>query len=147
MDKEINISIKFKTSQIVGVLKQIPKLENNDQVFKLLATATAPKQQLQKALDEVEAAEREIKQAIADRARTLYGEDWAAIEGKGYKIARQQGGAVYEKIGKVAPEFVKITETLNSDAITDFVKANGKLPTGVAPNKARTESIRITVKE
>lgn len=147
MDNQVNVTVKIDVERIKSVLEKIAKLENNDQVFRLLSNVAKPKKQLEDALEQVEAAERQIKQTISDCARALYGDDWAAIEGQGYKIARQFGGAVYEKIGDVAPEFVKITETLDSDAITTFVKANGKLPKGVAPNKARSEQIRLTVKE
>jgi hypothetical protein len=76
----------------------------------------------------------------------LYGNDWNVIAGTGYKIGRQMSGAVYEINGDPAEQFVKIAKSVDSDAVTNYVKGNGKLPEGVAVNPNRTEVIRLTIK-
>lgn len=148
MDNTINLTININPDEIIEVLEKVKKLENNDKIFALLSQVAEPKRQLKEALDVVEDAERKIKQAISDKAKALYGNDWAAIAGTGYKITRQMSGAVYDIDGEadVPDEFKKVAISLDSDLVTNYVKANGKLPEGIVTNPNRQEAIRLTVK-
>jgi hypothetical protein len=144
----ININININPDEIISVLEKVKKLENNDQVFKMLSQVATPKQELKDALEIIEDAERKIKRAISDRAGKLYGKDWQAIAGNGYKIGRQMSGSVYEleNDAEVPDEFKKVAISLDSDIVTSYVKANGKLPDGIVVNPNRQEVIRLTVK-
>ncbi len=143
---KISLTIEINTEDLAAIVNKAKDLQNNDKVFGALSAIAKPKQELKDALETVEAIERDIKQAISDKARKLYGNDWKVIAGTGYKIGRQMSGSVYEINGEPADQFVKIARSINSDAVTDYVKGNGTLPEGVAINPNRTEVIRLTIK-
>lgn len=145
MQDKINLTIEIDIDALKASISRSKALEDNDKVFAVLSSIAAPKIQLKQALEVVEGIEREIKQLISDKAQTLYGSDWNVIQGTGYRISRQKSGALYELNGEPDKRFVKITRSINSDAVTEFVKGNGKLPEGVAINTNRTEVIKLTV--
>lgn len=124
------------------------QLEDNQQLFEQLASISKAKKLVEDALEEVLAVETEAKGLINAKAKALYGHDWQAIKGKGYKISRQQTGAVYEFTDpeKVADEFVKIKMDPNAATITNYRETHDNaLPKGVGLNEHRGESIRVAV--
>jgi len=121
----------------------------HEQAFAALADITKAKKELADALETLEGVEREVKYTIDDRAKALYGTDWQAIAGDGYKITRSKTGAVYVINPEVKPakKFLKITETVNAKAIEAELEAHdGKLPRGIEYNPSRGTMIRITLK-
>lgn len=143
---KISIVIDIDPDKLTGLIAKAKDLKDNDKIFATLSEIAKPKAELKEALDTIEAIEREVKQAISDRARALYGNDWTVIAGTGYKIGRQMSGAIYEINGDPEEHFLKIAKSVNSDAVTDHIKGVGKLPEGIAINPNRSEVIRITVK-
>lgn len=132
-----------------GLLETATKLEDNQQLFEQLASISKAKKLVESALEEVEAVESDAKALINAKAKALYGPDWQAIAGEGYKISRQQTGSVYELSDpdKVADEFVKIKMDPNAAAITNYRETHeNALPEGVSLNEQRGESIRIAIK-
>ena len=91
--------------------------------------------------------ELEIKAEINAKAKALYGPNWKAIKGDGYKITRSSTGSIYEITGEPAPELVEIKRSLKSKLVDEYVKAKGQLPEGVGYNPIRGQAIRITVKD
>lgn len=143
---KLNIVIDLDTESLTGAITTVKDLNDNNKVFGILSGIAKPKAELKEALEAIEAVEREIKQVISDRARSLYGNDWKVIAGTGYKIGRSMSGSVYDFNGEPEPQFVKVARSIDTDAVTDYVKGNGKLPDGVAINPNRTEVIKLTVK-
>jgi len=81
------------------------------------------------------------------RPKALYGPQWQAIKGEGYKITRSYTGSIYEVTGEPAPELIEIKKSIKSKLVDEYVKAEGKLPEGIGYNPNRGEAIRITVKD
>lgn len=143
---KISVTIDLDTETLAAVVTKAKNLQDNDKIFAMLSSIAKPKSELKDALDTIEVIEREIKQAISDKARKLYGQDWSAITGKGYKIGRSMSGSVYEINGEPEARFVKVSTSVDSDAVTDFVKGNGSMPEGITVNPNRTEVIKLTIK-
>lgn len=122
-----------------------PELESSEAVFEGLSQIAAAKAEANRVLDEVVAAELQVKQAINDKAKALYGPNWEAIKGERFKIVRYRTGSIYELAGEADPEFLKVTTTVDSDAVDKYVTERETLPEGIEINPNRGETIRITV--
>lgn len=142
----INITISIDPDSIVTAIDEAKDLQNNDKVFAALSKVAGPKEELKQALAAIENVERLAKGAISNKAQTLYGNDWKVISGDGYKIGRQMSGALYDFNGEPDEQFVKVVRSIDSDAVTEYVKGNGVMPEGVALNPKRSEVIKITIK-
>ena len=145
-DRKLTISIEIDLGELADSINNAPELNDNEQLFAALASVVAPKKQLEDALDEVKKLEGVAKGLISSKAKQLYGEDWTAIKGDGYKIARVKTGAVYNIVGKARGQFLEVKTTVNKDAVNDYVKLKNKLPAGIEVNQTRGESLRLTLK-
>lgn len=123
-------------------------LNDNEEFFGSLSTISEAKADLKELLEKVESIESEAKNAIKSKAKQLYGTEWRAIAGTGYKITRSYAGSVYSKAPdvKVAKKFIKVVESIDTKVVDLEIEKTGKLPKGLDFNMNRTEVIRIAVK-
>jgi hypothetical protein len=147
--KLITINLSIDLDAITEAVENSGNLNDNQEVFKQLAVIQKAKDQLGEAADAITSIESTVKSTINSKAKALYGDEWAAIKGDGYKITRSGTGPVYEIVDTkaVADNFLKKKVTVDSDAVKDFIKANNTLPTGTDYTKQRGESIRITIQD
>jgi hypothetical protein len=142
----LKLELDLDFAGISDRLEKAEKLEDNELLFGALAMIDFEKRKLAAANEAFEAVEREVKQKINDKANALYGTNWAAIKGNGYKITKSSVGSVYTIVGQTGEDFVEVKLAPKTKAINDFVKAHSTLPEGIEYNPNRGESIRITVK-
>ena len=141
---EINIDDEALKASI----SEAGDLNNNEAMFEKLTEITKAKKELADALDQITSLESLAKSEIDSRAKTLYGKDWQAIAGAGYKISKSYTGAVYNISPDVKPakKYLVIKESINTKVVEAELEVSGKLPKGIEPNKSRGTSIRITLK-
>lgn len=150
LPEKITVSLAIDPAPILSAVKSAGDLgKRNTTLFGNLAAVAEARGKVEGALELVETLEREVKRAINDRAKALYGKDWTAIEGPGYKITRSFTGSVYDVVApdKVDPKLVNITVRADTKAIDDYVETKDTLPAGIERNPNRAESIRIKVKK
>lgn len=146
----IKIEAEFDPEAIKETIASSQKLEDDHKVFEQLASIAKLKKQLANAQDEFDQLEREAKQAINDRAKSLYGEDWSAIKGDKFKIVRYLSGSVYEIVDTDAVDTIfvkKVDPTLDTDAIDVYRETKSSLPDGIGVNPNRKEVIRVSVND
>lgn len=146
-DKKILIHAVIDMEAVQGIVDEALSLDDNAAMFAKLAEFAHVKAMLKDATEQLDKAEADIKGIINSKAKQLYGPNWQAISGPGYKISRQFTGAKYEQVGAAPEQFIVIKQSVNSKAVDEFVKANSELPEGIAINQARGESIRMAIKE
>lgn len=146
-DKKIDINVSIDLAEVQGIADAALSLDDNAALFGKLAEFATVKRQLDDAMDAIKKVETDIKGIINAKAKQLYGPQWQAISGPGYKISRSYTGAKYEQVGAAPEQFIIIKQSVDSKAVDDYVKANSELPEGIAVNAARGESIRLTIKE
>lgn len=134
------------TEMVSTIIQQSKDLQGTD-VFEKLSQFQEVKNSLGDAADTLKSLEAEVKSLINSKAKALFGVEWKAIAGHGFKITRSGTGSVYEspEIDKVDKNFVEVKKSLNSKAVDEFIKENSKLPNGIMYNPRRGEQIRITV--
>lgn len=144
----VRISHEIDTDALQRTIHNALKLEDNQELFEQLTAILKAKKDITDLLEQVERIERDAKRAINAKAQQLYGRDWQAIAGKGWKITRYFAGSVYARIEgeKVPKQFVKVVENLDTKAIDAYLEANEKLPKGLQLNNDRTEVIKVTLK-
>ena len=145
--KKLDLNLSIDVESIVKSIAESKTLEDNELIFAKLSQIAFDKAQIAVFLDTFEKIEREVKQAVNDKAKSLYGTEWTAVKGQGYKITRSFTGSVYEIVGEPDSEFLDIKISPKSKAIEVFVKAKSTLPKGITYNPNRGESIRITVND
>ncbi len=123
-------------------------LKDNEMLFGQLSSITSAKNDVKELLDKVEKIELEAKGLINSKAKALYGNDWQVISGKGYKILRSPTGSVFTRNPdvKVSKKFIKIVESIDTDAVKAELDKTEKLPKGIELNPSRGETIKITIK-
>lgn len=146
-DKQILIHAVIDMEAVQKIVDEALSLEDNAAIFNKLAEVAQVKGMLADAQEALDKVDREVKGMINAKAKALYGPNWQAIAGPGYKISRSFTGAKYEQVGPAPEEFIVIKQSVDSKAVENYVKANNKMPEGIAVNAARGESIRITVKD
>ena len=146
MAETVKLTVEYDPDKITEVIKEATDLENNKKVFDKLAYIAQIKKEIADMVEGFDKLEREVKYAINDRAKALYGKDWTVIAGEGFRVNRSFSGSVYEIIDAPPKQFVKVTTSPDTKAIDEYVKDKSKLPKGIALNEHRGESIRITVK-
>lgn len=144
----MTVNYTLKPEELTKSIQEAFTLENNEELFGKLADVFKAKKDLKDLLDQIEKIESEAKNAINSKARALYGPNWTAIKGKGYKITRSKAGAVYTRLegAKIGKRFIKVIESLNTEAIDEELEKTGKLPKGLDFNPNRSEVIRVTLK-
>ena len=143
---ELKATINF--DDIQKTIDNALKLEDNNEVFYALTGITKTKSEIKDLLEKIEKVERDTKGLINNKAKALYGNDWQTIAGEHYKITRYNQGPVYSRIegSKIAKKFIKIVESLNTEAIDEELEKTSKLPTGLDFNDSRTEVIKVTLR-
>ncbi len=131
--------------KVADDLLQLTALEDSEALFYRLAKIQEVKDQFKSFQNELDVVESDVKSIIKDKALTLYGSNWTAIKGSGYKITRSRTGAVYEEIGKALDKFINIKRTVDAELVDVYVAKNGKLPAHITVNEHRGESIQIKV--
>ena len=141
-------TIKIDDEALKSSISEATDLNDNEAMFANLTKISEAKKELSDALDLVSSMESLAKSEIDSRAKTLYGNDWQAIAGSGYKISKSYTGAVYNISPDVKPakKYLVIKESINTKVVEAELEVNGKLPKGIEPNKSRGTSIRITLK-
>jgi hypothetical protein len=143
----IDLHYKLDDQAIKSLISEASELENNDELFGHLAEIARIKQDFKDVTEVLDRLELEIKQEINEKAKALYGPQWQAIKGDGYKITRSYTGSIYEVTGEPAPELIEVKKSIKSKLVEEYVKAKGTLPEGIGYNPNRGEAIRITVKD
>ncbi len=142
----MKLEFEFDKEKLFAGIKNATDLDNDNSVFEALALLADIKKQFNDVYDEVSKLDTEVKQAINDRAKAVIGVDWQAIAGDKYKITKSKAGAVYEINGKPKDDFVTVKFSVNTKAVDNEFQSTGKLPSGIAVNEHRSESIRVTLK-
>lgn len=145
---KIEISYTLEPDKFAEALDVASKLEDNQQMLEQLTVITKAKNDLKNLLEIVEKHESAAKMLINARAKQLYGNDWQAIAGEGYKITRSFTGAVYTLNPDIpaSKKFLEIKTTVNTKAVDAYRDEKEALPKGVELNPSRGESLRITLK-
>lgn len=144
---KISIQLEIDVKELQEAVENADSLNDNAAVFGQLAIIGRAKKELGDAADLLKQVEDMAKGLINAKAKALYGPDWTAIEGPGYKITRSGTGSVYDVIDpKAAEEFIEVEFKPDAKAIKEYEKGHNALPEGIGYNPQRGESIRITVK-
>lgn len=145
MDK-LTLQAEFDIKAFKDVVASSKDLADDEKFFASLSQFQKIKNEYKQMGEDLDGAEREIKQAINDRAKAVFGDNWQAIAGSGWKISRSYAGSLYsiEDLAK-ATDFVKMEYKPDSKAIDEFISKNSALPDGVSRNSNRTEVLRISV--
>ena len=141
-------AIKINDDELKQAIASAKDLNDNETAFAELAKVSQVKKQIKDVLDTLESIEADAKSEIDGRAKALYGNDWQAIAGNGYKITRSRTGTVYalNPDVKQAKKYLIIKETINTKLVDAELEVNGKLPKGIEYNPARGTMIRISLK-
>jgi hypothetical protein len=143
---ELHISIDG--DRIEKVIQDSKDLPADEKVFKELAWLTENKKAINELLDEWEALDRQVKQALNDKAKTLLGPEWKALDGNGFSLRRSLTGSIYQLTDpeKVPDKLLEVKLTVKSKEVENYIKANSKLPDGLSYNPNRNEQIAIKLK-
>ncbi len=141
-------AIKINDDELKQAITSAKDLNDNEAAFAELAKVSQVKKQIKDVLDTLESIEADAKNEIDGRAKALYGSDWQAIAGKGYKITRSRTGSVYTINPDIKPlkKYLVIKETVNTKLVEAEVEVNGKLPKGIEINPSRGTMIKVTIK-
>lgn len=141
----IKIETEIDIDALTNSIEEAIDLNDNELIFDRLVEVERIKKQATDVLDKVATVEAEVKSLINAKANQLYGNEWEAVKGKNYKITKSPTGAVYSIAGKVQNKFKIVKESVDTKAVTQYIKEKGKLPAGLEYNPSRGHSIRITV--
>ena len=141
----VELHYQLDSDGLKTLIEEATSLEENQALFDKLAEVQRIKAGFQEVADLIDKHEREVKAAINQKAKALYGPDWTAIAGQGYKITRSKTGSVYDITGKPPKDLVEVKTTVKTKLVDEYVKSKGKLPKGIELNPKRGESIRIKV--
>lgn len=141
-------AIKINDDELKQAIASAKDLNDNEAAFAELSKVSQVKKQIKDVLDTLESIEAEAKSEIDSRAKALYGSDWQAIAGRGYKISRSRTGSVYTINPEIKPlkKYLVIKETVNTKLVEAEVEVNGKLPKGIEINPSRGTMIKVTIK-
>lgn len=146
LEDKITIQAEFDLEALRKSIANVKDIEHAEKFFEQLTEITKAKQQLAEIEDRLKTVEAEAKGLINAKAKALYGNDWKAIKGHGFKISRRETGDLFLINGKPKKEFIKIKESVDSTVVkAHLIKNDGKLPKGIEYNPDRGESITIRV--
>lgn len=148
MSDTISINYELNPDVFAKSLAEAEKLEEAEGMIEQLTNITKAKKELKDLLDIVEKYEAAAKGLINSRAKNLYGHDWQAIAGDGFKISRSKTGAIYTRNPDIAvsKKFIEVKESINTKAVDAYFDEKEALPKGIELNPTRGEMIRITIK-
>lgn len=146
MEQEnIIINAEFDLAALRASIENVDKIEDAEDFFNQLTEVIRVKAEANDILDRIKSVEAEAKGLINAKAKALYGDDWQAVKGHGFKITRSNTGAVYDITGKPSPKFLVVKKTVDSKAVDEYITTHdGKLPAGIDYNPKRGEQLRIT---
>lgn len=147
MSEPIKIELEIDLEALKGVVEEAKDLNDNQELFSQLVEVYRVKSEIGNILDQLTSIETEAKGLIKAKADALYGSEWTAIKGEGYKITRSATGSVFNILPDAKPpkEFLVIKEAVDSKKVEEFIKEKGKLPKGLEYNPSRGSSIRVTI--
>lgn len=146
MTNEVNINYTFDLNKLKDTIEKSKDLNDNSKVFSQLSEIFKAKKEIDDIKDLLISIDQEAKNLINSKAKALYGSDWQAIKGDGYKITKSFTGSIYSIVDKPNKKFLITKESVNSSVVDDYVQENEKLPKGIDFNPQRGESIRVIVK-
>jgi len=149
MHNTLKLDLELDLDQLKESIESAHDLNDNQAVFNQLIEVYRAKKQVSDILDQLISLETEAKGWIKNKANSLYGHKWSAIQGNGYKITQQATGAVFNIIPdtKPAKKFLIVKEALDSKLVELHIKETGKLPKGIEYNPSRGSSIRVSVQD
>lgn len=144
---KVEVDVQADVDELLELITKVKDLEDSEELFKKLSGIQTVKDALGRAQDIVTSAEGQVKTAINDKAKSLYGNQWQVIAGNGYKITRSMTGSVYDiaDIEAIDDKLTTTKTTVNTKAVEKAIQETGKLPEGVELNPKRGESIQIKV--
>ncbi len=145
MAEPIKIELEINIDELKDIVNDATDLNDNQQLFSNLVEFERAKKRINAVLDQLISIESDAKGLIKSKAEALYGSEWSAIKGKGYKITKSSTGAVFNIFGKPPKEFLVIKEALDTKLVEAHIKETGKLPKGIEYSPSRGTSLRITV--
>jgi hypothetical protein len=139
------INIRIDEDRILKTIRKSKDLSTDEAVFSELTWIMDNKRVIDQMNEVWEDLERKVKQALNDKAKSLLGKDWSALDGDGFSLRRSLTGSVYTLTDpdKVPEELLDVKITVKSKEVDNYIKANSKLPDGLSYNPKRNESIRI----
>lgn len=143
----IKIELVVDIETLKDVIDESKELNDNQEMFDKLVEVYRVKKQVGDILDQIISIETDVKGWIKSKANALYGNEWRAIKGNGYKISKSPTGSVFNIIPDSEPpkEFVVVKESLDTALVENFIRETGKLPKGIEYNVSRGSSIRVSV--
>jgi hypothetical protein len=141
--------IKVDPEALAKTVKGLADLNNSKELYNAIAGVQAELDKVLKVQRQLEEIQSDLKQVVDLRGTALYGANWKAVEGEGYKIVKSPTGAVYtlQPDSKPSKNFLKIETSVNTDVVNEYIaEHDGKLPKGIDMNPKRGASIRIAVK-
>ena len=149
MSEPIKIELELNLEALKEVIENSKDLNDSQELFDSLLEVYRVKKQVGDILDQLTSVETEAKGLIKAKADQLYGNEWSAIKGKGYKISKTATGSVFNILPEAKPpkEFLVVKESLDSKLVENYIKEKGKLPKGVEYNPSRGFSIRVSVQD
>lgn len=142
---KIELRISIDVEEIEQTIAKSKDLANDEQGFLAISELMKAKEQLDNVNAQWDEVERTIKEALNRKAKALLGKEWTALNGQGFQLRRSLTGTVYQLTDpfKVPKELLEEKITVDTKAVSDYIKANSKLPEGLSYNPNRNESIRI----
>jgi len=142
---KFELHIILDAGRIESVIRKSKDMQTDEKILHELSWLMEGKQAVDNLVDEWEALERKIKQALNDKAKTLLGPEWKALDGDGFSLRRSMTGSVYQLTDpdKVDDKLLEVKLSVKTKEVENYIKANSKLPEGLSFNPSRNEQIRI----
>jgi len=149
METKVKIELELDIEALKEVIEKAKDLNDNQDLFSQLVEVYRAKKQVADVLDQLISIETEAKGFIKAKADNLFGKEWSAIKGDGYKITKSGTGSVFNILPEAKPpkKFLVIKESLDSKLVEAHIKETGKLPKGIEYNPSRGSSLRVTINE
>jgi hypothetical protein len=148
MSDKIELHIVIDADKIEQTIRKSKDVQNDEQVFHELSWLMQNKKAVDELNDQWEALERKIKEALNDKAKSLLGPEYKALDGDGWSLRRSLTGSIYQIANPeaVPEDLLEVKLTVKSKEVGNYIKANSKLPDGLAYNPNRNESLKVTLK-
>lgn len=146
MDNKVRIEAEFDLEALKASIENVKDFDKAEDFFAQLSEVQRVKTEINDVLDIMKSVEAEAKGLVNAKAKALYGDEWSAIKGHGFKITRSHTGAVFTITGRPNARFVETKKSVKSDEVKEYiVEHDGQLPSGIEYNPDRGESIKIKV--
>ena len=88
INEPIIINAEFDIEELRTSIENVKKIENAEDFFKQLGEVQRVKTELAAVADQLKTIEAEAKGLINSKAKALFGDEWVAVKGHGFKITR-----------------------------------------------------------